>query len=118
MSTQAELEADNIAQAGKDAGTAILATIDAAYYTLGARKVRIVFDAMVQSLAAEMPALECDLFTASAYEALPPSLSSAVERAEINSNAWRAYEVFVGDALADAAEQAADHLHDQRGEAA
>lgn len=113
-----EIEADNIAQAGKDAGTAILNLIDAAYYSLGARKVRIVFDAMVQSLAAEKPALECDLFTASAYEALPASLSSAVERAEINNNAWRAYEVFVGDAREDAAEQAADFAHDQRGEAA
>ena len=113
-----EREADEIAEAGKAAGAAILATIDAAYYALGARKVRIVFDAMVQCLAAEKPSLECDLFTASAFEALPPSLSSAVERAEINSNAWRAYEVYVGDAIEDAAEQAADFANDLRREVA
>ena len=113
-----EREADEIAEAGKAAGAAILATIDAAYYSLGARKVRIVFDAMVQCLAAEKPSLECDLFTASAYEALPNSLSSAVERAEINSNAWRAYEVFVGDLVASEAEARADFYHDLRGEVA
>lgn len=110
----ATTEADKIAEAGKAAGAAILATIDAAYYTLGARKVRIVFDAMVQSLAAEKPALECDLFTASAFEALPPSLSSEVERAEINNNAWRAWEAFVEDAREDQQLQAADHYHDMR----
>ena len=110
----ATTEADEIAEAGQAAGAAILATIDAAYYTLGARKVRIIFDAMVQSLAAEKPALECDLFTASAFEALPPSLSSEVERAEINNNAWRAWEVFVGDAEASEAEDRADYYHDLR----
>ena len=118
MTTAHEIEADCIAQAGKAAGEAILNIIDAAYYTLEARKLRIVFDAMVQSLAANKPALECDLFTASAYEALPPSLSSAVERAEINANAWRAYEVFVGDAIEDAANQAADIANDLRREVA
>ena len=114
MTTAHEIEADCIAQAGKAAGEAILNIIDAAYYTLEARKLRIVFDAMVQSLAADKPALECDLFTASAYEALPPSLSSAVERAEINANAWRAYEVFVGDAQADEDDYRYEQMRDER----
>jgi hypothetical protein len=69
---------------------------------------------MVESLAGEMPALECDLFSASAYEALPASMSTAVERAEINANAWRAYEVFVGDAREAEAEAIADYRRDQR----
>ena len=109
-----EQQADAICETGHKAGAAILATIDDAYHALGARKVRRVFDAMVESLAGEMPATECDLFTASAYEALPASMSTAVERAEINSNAWRAYEVFVGDAQAAEADDRADFYADQR----
>jgi hypothetical protein len=107
-----ETEADAICEAGHKAGKSILAAIDDAYYALGARKVRRVFDAMVESLAGEMPSTECDLFTASAYEALPDALSTAVERAEINSNAWRAYEVFVGDAREAEAEARADYYRD------
>lgn len=110
--TDYERQADDICEAGHKAGQSILAAIDEAYYSLGARKVRRVFDAMVESLAGEMPATECDLFTASAYEALPVSMSSAVERAEINSNAWRAYEVFVGDARATEDEARADYYRD------
>ena len=109
-----EQQADAICEAGLKAGAAILDAIDNAYHALGARKVRRVFDAMVECLAGEMPALECDLFTASAYEALPASMSSAVERAEINANAWRAYEVFVGDAREAEAEAIADYRRDQR----
>jgi hypothetical protein len=107
-------EADALCEAGHKAGAAILTAIDDAYHALGARKVRRVFDAMVESLAGEMPALECDLFTASAYEALPASMSTAVERAEINANAWRAYEVFLGDAREAEAEAIADYRRDQR----
>lgn len=107
-----EAQADAICEAGLKAGAAILATIDDAYHALGARKVRRVFDAMVESLAGEMPSTACDLFTASAYEALPASLSTAVERAEINSNAWRAYEIYVGDARKAEAEARADYYRD------
>lgn len=109
-----ETQADAICEAGLKAGAAILATIDDAYHALGARKVRRVFDAMVESLAGEMPATECDLFTASAYEALEPSMSTAVERAEINANAWRAYEIYIGDAQAAEADYRADFYADQR----
>lgn len=109
-----ETQADAICEAGLKAGQSLLMAIDDAYHALGARKVRRVFDAMVESLAGEMPATECDLFTASAYEALPASMSTAVERAEINANAWRAYEVFVGDAREAEAEAIADYRRDQR----
>ena len=109
-----ETEADALCEAGHKAGQSILSAIDDAYHALGARKVRRVFDAMVKSLAGEMPSTACDLFIASAYEALPASLSTAVERAVISSNAWRAYEVFVGDAREAEAEARADYLRDQR----
>jgi len=109
-----EQQADAICEAGHKAGQSLLMAIDDAYHALGARKVRRVFDAMVESLAGEMPALECDLFTASAYEALPASVSTAVERAEINANAWRAYEVFVGDAREAEADYRADIARDER----
>ena len=109
-----ETQADAICEAGHKAGAAILATIDDAYHALGARKVRRVFDAMVEALTDEMSGTEAALFTASAYEALPASMSTAVERAEINSNAWRAYEVFVGDAREAEAEAIADYRRDQR----
>jgi hypothetical protein len=109
-----EQEADAICEAGHKAGKSILAAIDDAYYALGARKVRRVFDAMVESLAGEMPSTECDLFTASAYEALPDALSTAVERAEINSNAWRAYEVYVGDARSSEDDYRYEQMRDER----
>jgi hypothetical protein len=114
MTAAIEQEADALCEAGHKAGAAILATIDDAYHALGARKVRRVFDAMVESLAGEMPSTACDLFTASAYEALPASLSTAVERAEISNNAWRAYEVFVGDAREDESDYRADLARDER----
>jgi hypothetical protein len=107
-----EQEADALCEAGHKAGAAILATIDDAYHALGARKVRRVFDGMIESLTDEMSGTEAALFTASAYEALPASLSTAVERAEISSNAWRAYEEFVGDAREDEAEARADYFRD------
>ncbi len=107
-----ETEADAICEAGHKAGQSILAAIDDAYYALGARKVRRVFDGMIESLTDEMSGTEAALFIASAYEALPDALSTAVERAEINSNAWRAYEVFVGDAREAEAEARADYYRD------
>ena len=110
-----EQQADAICEAGHKAGAAILDAIDIAYDqrpVLAARKVRRVFDGMVEALTDEMSGTEAALFTASAYEAIPAVILSAVERAEINSNAWRAYEVYIGDA--QAAEAIADYRRDQR----
>jgi hypothetical protein len=109
-----ETDATAICEAGHKAGKSILAAIDDAYHALGARKVRRVFDAMVESLAGEMSGTEAALFTASAYEALPDALSTAVERAEINSNAWRAYEVFVGDARSSEDDYRYEQMRDER----
>ena len=69
---------------------------------------------MIEALTDEMSGTEAALFTASAYEAIPAVILSAVERAEINANAWRAYEVFVGDAREAEAEAIADYRRDQR----
>jgi hypothetical protein len=112
--TAIEQEADALCEAGHKAGQSILSAIDDAYHALGARKVRRVFDAMVESLAGEMPSTACDLFIASAYEALPASLSTAVERAEISNNAWRAYEIYVGDAEAAEDDYRYDQMRDER----
>jgi hypothetical protein len=109
-----EQEADALCEAGHKAGQSILSAIDDAYHALGARKVRRVFDGMIESLTDEMSGTEAALFTASAYEALPASLSTAVERAEISNNAWRAYEVFVGDAREDESDYRADLARDER----
>ena len=112
-----EQQADAICEAGLKAGAAILDAIDTAYDqrpVLAARKVRRVFDGMIEALTDEMSGTEAALFTASAYEAIPAVILSAVERAEINANAWRAYEVFVGDAREAEAEAIADYRRDQR----
>jgi hypothetical protein len=109
-----ETEADAICQAGHKAGKSILAAIDDAYHALGARKVRRVFDGMIESLTDEMSGTEAALFTASAYEALPDCLSTAVERAEINSNAWRAYEVYLGDARSSEDDYRYEQMRDER----
>ena len=112
-----ETEADAICEAGLKAGAAILDMLDGVYANasvLPARKVRRMFDGMIEALTDEMSGTEAALFTASAYEAIPAVILSAVERAEINSNAWRAYEVFVGDAREAEAEAIADYRRDQR----
>ena len=112
-----ETQADAICEAGHKAGNAILNMLDEAYAnasTLPARKVRRMFDGMIEALTDEMSGTEAALFTASAYEAIPAVILSAVERAEINSNAWRAYEVYIGDAQAAEADYRADFYADQR----
>lgn len=112
-----ETQADAICEAGLKAGAAILDMLDDAYANasvLPARKVRRMFDGMIEALTDEMSGTEAALFIASAYEAIPAVMLSAVERAEINANAWRAYEVFVGDAREAEAEARADYLRDQR----
>ena len=110
-----ETQADAICEAGLKAGNAILDAIDIAYDqrpVLAARKVRRVFDGMIESLTDEMSGTEAALFIASAYEAIPAVILSAVERAEINANAWRAYEVFIGDAREAEDEARADYCRD------
>jgi hypothetical protein len=109
-----ETQADAICEVGHKAGLAIVATIDDAYSILPARRLRRIFDGMVESLTDDMSGTEAALFIASAYEAIPAVMLSAVERAEISSNAWRAYEVFLGDAREAEAEAIADFRADQR----
>jgi len=112
-----ETEAEEICEAGHKAGSAILDMLDDAYANasvLPARKIRRMFDGMIEALTDEMSGTEAALFIASAYEAIPVVALSAVERAEINSNAWRAYEIYVGDAREAEAEAIADYIRDQR----
>jgi hypothetical protein len=110
-----EQEADRIAMEGHDAGAALWQAIDIAMNVgMSARKARRLFDALIDDIADELSGTEADLFRTSAYEALPISATSTVERAEIDANAWRAWEVFVGDARAAEAEAIADYRRDQR----
>ena len=107
-----EQQADAICEAGHKAGAAILATIDDAYHALGARKVRRVFDGMIESLTDEMSSIDAPLFIASAYEAIPAVLLSAIERAEIDSNAWSARETYLREAASELAADEADYRND------
>lgn len=110
-----EQEADRIALAGHDAGAALWLAIDLAMECgVSGRKARRLFDALVDDIADELSGFEADLFRTSAYEALPISATSTVERAEIDANAWRAWEVFVGDARAAEDDARADYYADQR----
>jgi len=115
MSTRdaAEIAADRIALAACHAGSRIWLAIEQAMECgMSGRKARRAFDAMVESLAGELPALECDLFQAYAYEALPLSDTTTVERAEIDSNAWRAYDDYCQTLMADMEAAAIDHAYD------
>ena len=110
-----EISADSICAAGLKAGQTILDAIDAAYAAvsiLPARKVRRVFDGMIESLTDEMSPTDAPLFIASAYEAIPAVLLSAVERAEIDSNAWSAYETYLREAASELAADVADYRAD------
>lgn len=110
-----EEAADRIALAGQDAGDALWQAVDIAMNVgLSGRKARRLFDALVDDIADELSGTEADLFRTSAYEALPISATSTVERAEIDANAWRAWEVFVGDAREAEAEAIADYRREQR----
>jgi hypothetical protein len=112
-----ETEADELCEAGHKAGQSILSAIDDAYEgrsILPARKMRRVFDAMVEGLTDEMSAIDAPLFIAAAYGAFPIVNLSAVERAEIQSNEWSAYDTFLRERASEAMYERADFLADQR----
>lgn len=97
--------ADTIAAKGLAAGNAIWSAIEAAYDAgLNWKHARRNFDLAVEALCTDMPDDERPLFEANVFAAIPIAHLSAVERAEIKSNAWSAYVDF--------------NAHDQRGEAA
>ena len=113
MITEIESQAETICLGGAEAGRAIWLAVDCAIEAgLSAKHARYMFDAMLETIVDEMPADSSALFSASAYETLPMSATSTVERAKINATAWRAYEVFVGDAREAAAEDRADYYRD------
>lgn len=107
-----EISADKICAAGLKAGAAILATIDDAYYALGARKVLRLFDSMIEGLTDEMSPTDAPLFIASAYEAVPHVNLTAAERAKIDENAWSAYETYLREAASELAADEADYRYD------
>lgn len=116
-----EHEADALCEAGHKAGQSILSAIDDAYEgrsILPARKMRRVFDGMIEALTDEMSAIDAPLFTAAAYGAFPIVNLSAVERAEIQSNEWGAYDTFLreraNEAMYEAADYRADLARDER----
>lgn len=107
-----ETQANAICEAGYKAGQSILSAIDGAHSILPARRLRRIFDRMVESLTDEMSSIDAPLFTAAAYGALPIANLSAVERAEIHSNEWRAYDTFVRERANEAMYDTADYLVD------
>ena len=113
MITEIETQAEVISLSGAEAGRAIWLAVDCAIEAgMPANRARRVFDALLETIVDDMPADTSELFSASAYEALPMSATSTADRAKIDSNAWRAYEVFVGDAREAAAEDRADYYND------
>ena len=112
-----ETQADALCEAGHKAGQSILSAIDDAYEgrsILPARKMRRVFDGMIEALTDEMSAIDAPLFIAAAYGAFPIVNLSAVERAEIQSNEWGAYDTFLRERANEAMYEAADYYRDQR----
>jgi hypothetical protein len=113
MITEIESQAEVISLSGAEAGRAIWLAVDCAIEAgLSAKHARYMFDAMLETIVDEMSGTEAALFSASAYETLPLSATSTADRAKIDQDAWRAYEVFVGDAREAAAEDRADYYRD------
>ena len=113
MITEIESQAETICLGGAEAGRAIWLAVDCAIEAgLSAKHARYMFDAMLETMMDEMPETQSLLFAASAFETIPDKATSTAERAKINSNAWRAYELFVGDAREAAAEDRADYYND------
>lgn len=114
----ATTETDRIEAAGRRAGEAIWSAVDAAYDAgLNARKMRRAFEIALEAIAEDVPDNERPLWQASAYEAIPHVLLSAVERAEISRNAWDAYDDYLDMLREHALLDAADFAHDLRGAA-
>jgi len=110
MNPAIEIEADRIALSGCRAGRAIWSAIECASEAgLPSRKARRLFDVLVDDMSEELPEAEAALFQASAYEALPLSATSTIERAEIDTNAWRAYDDYCDTMVDELAADAADH---------
>lgn len=96
--TAHEIEADAIAADGLKAGQAIWSAVEAAYSAgLNWKFARIAFDSAIEAVSDGLEWYAYQLFLASAYEAIPLVHLSAVERAEINRNAWDAHQAFVTD---------------------
>jgi hypothetical protein len=113
MITEIETQAETICLNGAEAGRAIWLAVDCAIEAgMPAKRARYMFDAMLETMMDEMPETQSLLFAASAFETIPDKATSTAERAKINSNAWRAYELFVGDAREAAAEDRADYYND------
>jgi hypothetical protein len=113
MITEIETQAEVISLSGAEAGRALWLAVDCAIEAgMSASRARRVFDALLETIVDEMSGTEAALFSASAYETLPMSATSTADRAKIDSDAWRAYEVFVSDAREAAAEDRADYYND------
>ena len=113
MITAIEQEAEVISLSGAEAGRAIWLAVDCAIEAgMSASRARRVFDGMLETIVDEMSGTEAALFSASAYETLPLSATSTADRAKIDSDAWRAYEIYVGDAREAEAEARADYYND------
>jgi hypothetical protein len=113
--TAIERQAEVITLSGAEAGRSIWLAVDCAMEAgMPAKRARRVFDSMLDAIVDDMPADTSELFSASAYEALPMSATSTVERAEIDRNAWRAYAAYCENAAADMEAAAIDHAYEVR----
>lgn len=115
MITAIERQAEVITLSGAEAGRAIWLAVDCAIEAgMSASRARRVFDALLESIVDDMPADSSELFSASAYEALPMSATSTADRAKINDTAWRAYAAYCEAAAADMEAAAIDHAYEVR----
>lgn len=115
----ATTEADRIEAAGRKAGEAIWSAVEYAYEAgLTVQRMRRAFEIALEAIAEDVPDAERPLWQASAYEAIPHVLLSAVERAEISRNAFDAYDDYLDMLREHAPLDAADHHNDMRREVA
>jgi hypothetical protein len=115
MITAIERQAEVVTLSGAEAGRALWLTVDCAIEAgMSASRARRVFDALLETIVDDMPADTSELFSASAYEALPMSATSTADRAKINDTAWRAYAAYCENAAADMEAAAIDHAYEVR----
>ena len=110
---QHEITADRLAADALKAGEAVWSAVELACENgLSWKFARRTFDAMLEQLVDDMEWYAAQLFSASAYEAIPISRVSLVERAEIDSNANDAHRQYVDFLIAEAAQSAADYAYE------
>jgi hypothetical protein len=86
---------------GLRTGRAIISTVADACPNLTAKKIRRVFEAVLEQIAVEFSDIDAPLFQTSAREALTYEMLTAIERTEIGREAHMAFVAYLKERTAE-----------------